>query len=88
MSVILKIFAWLIFLLIATGVMIVAGVAGVAGSFYMMVNDGNIMDNLYMTIGVLAILFVLSLLLRQQNKKVIRMRKKHNENDNDDKAEA
>ena len=74
MRILLKLFYFLMFLLLAFAAMFLGGVSGVAGSFYLMVKEGTIEDNLLIGITVLVVSLAVVLILRGQNKKVLRQR--------------
>ncbi len=72
MRIIAKLVYGLIFIVLAVAAMFVGGVSGVAGTFYLMVEPGNINDNLTVVITALSALWLLVIMLRQYNKKVLK----------------
>lgn len=74
MRILLKLLYFLLFLLLAFAAMFLGGVSGVAGSFYLMVKEGTIEDNLMIGITALLVSLVIVWILRGQNKKVMRQR--------------
>lgn len=75
MRILSNVLYFFVFLGLIFAAMFLGGVAGVAGSFYLMVKEGAILDNLYLGIGSLLLSLFFVLVLRGQNKKV--MRQKH-----------
>jgi len=66
---------FLIFIILATGVMFVGGVAGVVGTFHLMVQPGDLKNNLITIVSILSLLWLLLMVLRYYNKKVIKQNK-------------
>ena len=75
MRILLNIVYILIFTGLTLGAMFLGGVSGVAGSFYLMVKEGAILDNLYLGIASLLINLFFVLVLRGQNKKVMKQKR-------------
>lgn len=75
MRILLKLIYFIVFLALMFVAMFLGGVSGVAGSFYLMVKEGAILDNLILGIAGLSIALLVVLILRGQNKKVLRQRK-------------
>lgn len=74
MRILLNIIYFFIFLILAFAAMFLGGLSGVAGTFYLMVKEGTIQDNLVMGIVALLVGLLLVLILRDQNKKVMKRR--------------
>lgn len=55
--------------------MFLGGVSGVAGTFYLLVEPGDIQTNLTKAIIVLALVWLLVVILRRHNKKIIKRNK-------------
>lgn len=72
MRILFNLIYFIVFLILAVIAMFVGGVSGAAGTFYLMVEEGNIEENLTMAIGILSVLWLLLMILRSQNKKVIK----------------
>ena len=86
MHILTKILFFIVFMILAIVAMFLGGVSGVAGSFYLMVTEGAITDNLIMGIATLLVSLLLVLILRGQNKKVMRRRQQdiaRQENENE-----
>lgn len=62
----------MVFLIMALAAMFLGGLSGVAGSFYLMVEPGNVQTNLTMLIAILVPLWLLVIVLRRHNKKVLK----------------
>ncbi len=62
----------IIFLPLAILVMFLAGVMGVAGTFYLMVLVENIQQNIALVVAALLLLLFITLLLRRKNKQAIK----------------
>ncbi|MCU7940233.1 MAG: hypothetical protein KZQ64_07220 [gamma proteobacterium symbiont of Bathyaustriella thionipta] len=75
MHIIASLIYFLLFIVLAFIAMFLGGVTGVAGTFYLMVEPGDIEKNLNTAIAVLVSLWILIIMLRQQNKKVIKRKK-------------
>ena len=88
MRIFLNVVYFFVFMVLAFGAMFVGGVSGVAGSFYLMVKEGNIEDNLFMGIATLAVALILAVILRGQNIKVMRQRKQAEQNIEASETEA
>lgn len=67
-----KILYLMVFLIMALAAMFLGGLSGVAGSFYLMVEPGNVQTNLTMLIAILVPLWLLVIVLRRHNKKVLK----------------
>ncbi len=65
-----------IFLALAIGAMFFGGVSGVAGTLYLMVEPGDMQTNITQALSVLTLVWLLILLLRQQNIKVMKRNKR------------
>lgn len=72
MHILMKTLFFIIFLGMAVAAMFLGGISGVAGTFYLMVEPGNVPTNLTMLIAVLVPLWLLVLVLRRHNKKVLK----------------
>lgn len=72
MKYILKFLYFIIFMILAIAVMFLGGVSGVAGTFYVLVEKGEVEDNLLMVSAVLLITWLVLLLLRGHNKRVLK----------------
>ena len=59
-------------MILAIAVMFLGGVSGVAGTFYVLVEKGEVEDNLLMVSAVLLITWLVLLLLRGHNKRVLK----------------
>ena len=66
---------FLLFIVLATGAMFVGGVAGVVGTFHVMVLPGDLQSNLITIVSILSLLWLLLMVLRYYNKKVIKTNK-------------
>jgi len=66
---------FLLFLVLAIGAMFVGGVAGVVGTFHAMVQPGDLQSNLITIVSILSLLWLLLMVLRYYNKKVIKTNK-------------
>ena len=79
MHIIGKIFYFLLyslfFLSLALLAMFLGGVSGTAGTFYVMIRQGDMQQNLTIAIASLTLLWIVILLLSSHNKKVIRRNK-------------
>jgi hypothetical protein len=53
--------------------MFVGGISGVASTFYIMVEEGDMTTNLLMLIGTLLVSLLIIMLLRDYNKKILKM---------------
>ena len=67
----LFIYFW-IFLALAIVVMFLGGLSGVVGTFYVMVEQGDLKDNLTTVITILVLIWCLLMVLRYYNKKAIK----------------
>lgn len=76
MRIIANLIYFLLFLVLAFAVMFLGGVSGVAGTFYIMVEPGDIERNLTTAIAVLVSLWLLIIILRHHNKKIIKRNKR------------
>ena len=76
MHILLNIIYFFIFLFLAFMAMFLGGVSGVAGTFYLMVKEGTIQDNLEIGIAYLLVGLVMVLILRRENKKVLRQKQR------------
>ncbi len=70
----LFIYFW-IFLALAIVVMFLGGLSGVVGTFYVMVEQGDLKDNLTTVITILVLIWCLLMVLRYYNKKAIKKNK-------------
>ena len=75
MRIIAKLIYFLLFPVLAVGAMFLGGVSGVAGTFYVLVEQGDTQTNLAMVIAPLVLLWLLIILLRRHNKKIIKRNK-------------
>lgn len=75
MHIIFNLIYFLLFLILALGAMFLGGVSGVAGTFYLMSEQGDIHKNLILTIAVLSAVWLIIVMLRSHNKKVIKRNK-------------
>ena len=75
MRIIGAIIYFLIFIVLATGVMFVGGVAGVVGTFHLMIQPGDLQTNLITIISILSLIWLLLMVLRHYNKKIIKINK-------------
>ncbi|MCW8930477.1 MAG: hypothetical protein OQL19_09595 [Gammaproteobacteria bacterium] len=76
MRIILNLIYFIIFIALAFIAMFLGGVSGVAGTFYLMVEPGDIEANMTKLISFLIVFWLLLMVLRHQNKKVIKRRKR------------
>ena len=72
MRIIVNLIYFIMFLIMAVIAMFLGGVSGVAGTFYLMVEPGDLEVNLTKAISTLVMIWLLVLLLRHQNKKIIK----------------
>jgi len=72
MRIIVNLIYFIVFLIMAMIAMFLGGVSGVAGTFYLMVEPGDLDANLTKVISVLVMIWILVILLRHQNKKIIK----------------
>ncbi len=75
MRFILKFIYFILFISLALGTMFLGGVSGVAGTFYVMVEKGDIEHNLLLMSAALLLGWLVILLLRGHNKRVIKRKK-------------
>ena len=75
MKYILKFLYFIIFMLLAIAVMFLGGVSGVAGTFYVLVEKGDVEHNLIIVSAVLLVTWLVVLLLRGHNKRVLKRKK-------------
>ncbi len=75
MRIIFNLVYFIIFLALAFIAMFLGGVSGVAGTFYILVEPGELEANLIKATSILAFVWLLVMILRQQNKKVLKRRK-------------
>ena len=68
------IYFW-IFLALAIVVMFLGGLSGVVGTFYVMVEQGDLKDNLTTVVTILVLIWFLLIVLRYYNKKAIKKNK-------------
>jgi len=68
------IYFW-IFLALAIVVMFLGGLSGVVGTFYVMVEQGDLKDNLTTVTTILVLIWFLLIVLRYYNKKAIKKNK-------------
>ena len=76
MRIIFNLVYFIVFLVMAVAVMFVGGVVGTAGTFYLMVEPGDIEANLTKAVSILVAVWFLVLLLRSRNKKIIKRNKR------------
>ena len=76
MRIIYNLIYFIVFLGLAFIAMFLGGVSGVAGTFFIMVEPGELEENLTKAISILVVLWLLVLVLRHQNKKVIKRKKR------------
>ncbi len=72
MRIILSLIYFIIFLAMAFAAMFLGGVFGVAGTFYLMVEPGDLEANLTKAMAALGLLWLLVIILRRHNKKIIK----------------
>ncbi len=75
MKFILKFFYFIIFMVLAIAVMFLGGVSGVAGTFYVLVEKGDVEHNLIIVSAALLLTWLVVVLLRGRNKRVLRRKK-------------
>ena len=75
MHIIFNFIYFLVFLVLAFSAMFLGGVSGVAGTFYLMSEPGDMRQNLTLAIVVLSAVWLIILMLRSHNKKVIKRNK-------------
>lgn len=75
MRIIANIIYFLIFLALAISAMFLGGVSGVAGTFLLMVEPGDIQSNVTTALTVLVCFWLLVVILRRHNKKIIKRNK-------------
>ncbi len=75
MKYILKFLYFIIFMLLAIAVMFLGGVSGVAGTFYVLVEKGDVEHNLIIVSAALLVTWLVVLLLRGHNKRVLKRKK-------------
>ena len=73
--IIAKLFYFIFFLLLAISAMFLGGVSGTAGTFFVMIRQGDMQQNLTIAIASLTLLWLVILLLSHHNKKVIKRNK-------------
>lgn len=66
---------FIVFLAMAIVAMFLGGVSGVAGTFYLLVEQGDLQANLTQAISILLLIWLLVLFLRNHNKRVIKRNK-------------
>ncbi len=74
MHVLINILYFIVFVIMALGAMFIGGLSGVAGSFYLMVEPGDVATNLTILMAVLIPLWLLVIVLRRHNKKVLKQK--------------
>ena len=74
MRILTNILFFIVFLAMALAAMFVGGLSGVAGSFYLMVEPGDVSTNLTILIAVLIPVWLLVIVLRWHNKKVLKQK--------------
>ena len=75
MHIIFNFIYFLVFLVLAFSAMFLGGVSGVAGTFYLMSEQGDMRQNLTLAIVLLISVWLIILMLRSHNKKVIKRNK-------------
>ena len=75
MRIIGNIIYFFVFIIMAFSAMFLGGVSGVAGTFYIMVDDGDLEANLTKVISLLVLSWLLIVMLRYRNKKIIKRNK-------------
>ncbi len=75
MRILWNIIYFFLFLGMAFLAMFLGGVSGVAGTFIVMVEAGDMQENLIKASIILAVVWFLVIILRHQNKKVMKRRK-------------
>lgn len=75
MHIIFNLIYFLLFLILALGAMFLGGVSGVTGTFYLMSEQGDIHKNLILAIAALSAVWLIIIMLRSHNKKVIKRNK-------------
>lgn len=75
MRIIFNLIYFLVFISLALVVMFLGGIFGVSGTFYMMVEPGELNENLIKFISILVGVWLLVIILRGQNKKVLKRQK-------------
>lgn len=93
MRIILGFIYFIIFIILATGAMFLGGVSGVSGTFYLMVEPGDLEMNLIKMMTILVGIWILVVFLRSSNKRAIKRNKfiaqeMENESDSDAKGNA
>ena len=75
MRIIYHLIYFIVFLVMAMVVMFLGGVSGVAGTFYLLVEQGDIESNLTQAISILLLIWLLVVFLRYHNKRIIKRNK-------------
>ena len=75
MHIIFNFIYFLVFLVLAFSAMFLGGVSGVTGTFYLMSEQGDMRQNLTLAIVLLISVWLIILMLRSHNKKVIKRNK-------------
>ena len=75
MRIIFYLIYFIVFLAMAIVAMFLGGVSGVAGTFYLLVEQGDLEANLTQAISILLLIWLLVLFLRNHNKRVIKRNK-------------
>ncbi len=88
MRILFNLVYFLFFIVLAFVAMFLGGVSGVAGTFYLMVEPGDLEANLIKAIAVLSLLWLLVVILRRHNKKIIKHNRKLQLDAETEKAES
>jgi len=75
MRIIFNLIYFIVFLVLALAAMFLGGVSGVAGTFYVMVEPGDLEANLIKVGSILTLTWLIVLFLRHHNKKIIKRNK-------------
>lgn len=75
MHIIFNFIYFLVFLVLAFSAMFLGGVSGVTGTFYLMSEPGDMRQNLTLAIVLLSAVWLIILMLRSHNKKVMKRNK-------------
>ncbi|MCU7834753.1 MAG: hypothetical protein KZQ83_05790 [gamma proteobacterium symbiont of Taylorina sp.] len=75
MHIIFNLFYFIFFILLVFAAMFLGGVSGTAGTFYLMIEKGDMQQNLIVAISGLCVLWLIIIMLSSHNKKVIKRNK-------------
>ena len=70
------IFYSIFFILFALGAMFLGGVSGTAGTFYLMIEKGDMQQHLMIAIATLSVLWLIIMILSSHNKKILKRNKR------------